>query len=167
MTSQQLGNLRTWSLSQAHFRESNSAIAFLPPIVHRTPPTSLARRSHGSRRPSRPRARTSKPQNATVRLDPILDDGDIDTTDITTYVSCPTCCNSIMLRPEQLAKGPVRVVCNCCDRPTQAGMNRLETIDGTPFDGQAWRASRNKAVEEPGDHTDVQDLLPDSGLLSP
>lgn len=112
----------------------------LPPVIPtRISATCLARRSaSGARRPGGQRARTSNARNP-ARSDPILDDGDIDTTDITTYVSCPTCFNSIMLRPKQLAHNPLRLTCNCCERNVVATMSMLENVDGSPFDERAWR----------------------------
>lgn len=70
-----------------------------------------------------------------------------------------------MLRPEQLADGPIRVVCNCCDKATKAGINRLENMDGSKFDEKAWLASRNS--REPDDGAKEEELQSESGSLSP
>lgn len=99
-----------------------------------------ARKSSSGRRPNGGGGRNAGRKRSTVRLDPILDDGDVDTTDVTTFVSCTTCFNSIMLRPEQLGNGPMRVKCNCCERVFNATLERLENISGRPFDADAWRA---------------------------
>lgn len=134
--------VENWLASRHHGRLALKGEAFVSPVLSWSPPTCLARRSGASRRPNRSTSKTRKPRSAPARLDPILNDGDIDTTDITTYVSCPTCFNSIMLRPEKLANGPVRVVCNCCEKATTAVMNHLENMDGSCFDEGSWRAAR-------------------------
>lgn len=107
-----------------------------------TPPSCMARRSSG-RRPGARRGKRSKSRLA-PSLDPILDDNGIDTTDITTFVSCPTCFNSLMIRPQQLVRGPIIVTCNCCFRKVEAAMEMLENMDGTTFDQEAWQISQDK-----------------------
>lgn len=102
--------------------------------VVRISPTCLARRN-SPRRSNR--ARSSK-QSRPARLDPILNDGDIDSTDITTYISCPVCFNSLMLRPEKLVNGPVPVRCNCCEKSTTVSLEQLENTDGSIFDLNEW-----------------------------
>jgi len=57
-----------------------------------------------------------------------------------------------MLRPEQLSSGPMRVKCNCCERATEARIERLENMDGTLFDVREWKkkiaiAEANKKAE--------------------
>lgn len=66
-------------------------------------------------------------------------DDDDDQTSITTYATCSVCCNSIMLRPEQLATPTgLRVRCSVCERSFTARLASLENVDGTPFDGDAF-----------------------------
>lgn len=76
-----------------------------------------------------------------ARLDPIIDDGDEDTTDITTYASCGKCFNSMMLSPDRFIDEPsMRVRCNVCDLRATVTLGMLQNIDGTTFDAAAWRA---------------------------
>lgn len=128
-----------------HSEESRPNVSFVPTVFIRAAPTCLARHSGNTRKPSRSRQKAAKSRS--VRVDPILDDSNIDTTDITTYVSCPTCFNSIMLRPQQLERGPMHVTCNCCEKKVKVSIEYLENIDGTPFDLQAWRVERNSRRE--------------------
>lgn len=66
-------------------------------------------------------------------------DDDDDQTSITTYATCAVCCNSIMLRPEQLATPTgLRVRCSVCDSSFTARLAELENVDGTPFDSDAF-----------------------------
>lgn len=107
-----------------------TTMAFIAPLMVTRATPVCASRNSSQRRPRR-----GKPGRAATRKpDPILDDRDVDMTDITTYVSCPTCFNSIMLRPQQLARGSMRVTCNCCGKPSSASLHVLENMDGTPFD---------------------------------
>lgn len=94
--------------------------------------------SSRSRRAANTRSRRH-PIRPPVQKDPILDDYDIDTTDISTYFSCPMCFNSIMLRPEQLLAGPMMVNCNCCGQESEAMMSKIENVDGSDFDYLAWK----------------------------
>lgn len=134
--------------------------SFLFATFTRTAPTCLARRSSSSRKSGRSRPKTTKSRAA--RLDPILDDKNIDTTDITTYVSCPTCFNSIMLRPEQLERGPMQVSCNCCGKRVKTSMAGLENMDGTMFDEQAWRAGL--ATRNADGKSDEKEMEEQAGL---
>ncbi|PXF48996.1 hypothetical protein BWQ96_01134 [Gracilariopsis chorda] len=112
----------------------------------RVPP--ICGRRTSNRRPPR-RTRRSPRSSSRQRSDPILNDDDVDTTDITTYISCPVCFNSIMLRPQQLTKAPLTVVCNCCGQHTEATLERLENLDGTPFNAMAWRKGMFVAAGQP------------------
>lgn len=137
----------------------NSHMAFIA-VPFRTVPTAMGRRGGSSnRRGSSQRSRTNKQRTNAPRLDPLLDDQDIDTTDITTYISCPTCFNSLMLRPEKLARGPLRVKCNCCEKRTNVAIDNLENVDGTLFDVEGWlRTFRAKGrLGEIGESVDGAD----------
>lgn len=129
-----------WVRKVQVLRQESAMLSFVVPSFAqsggewRVAPTCVRRGS--SRRSPRPARRAKRPKKA--REDSILDDGDIDTTDITTYVSCATCCNSLMLRPQQLEGGALRVACNCCGKRTEATLERLENVNGTPFDATAW-----------------------------
>lgn len=81
--------------------------------------------------------KTSGAKSSTKR-DPILDDGEEDSTAITTYVSCRKCFNSMMLHPDQFRNGPINVRCNVCDLRAKVTITMLETIDGNQFDVEAW-----------------------------
>lgn len=135
-------------------------------VLVRTAPKCHARRGgSSSRRNSGQRARTNKPRVKPSRMDPILDDGDIDSTDITTYVSCPICFNSLMLRPEQLVNGPLRVKCNCCDRSTNAAINNLENVDGTLFDVEAWLKNFKAKGRSSGEVSGQVDATDDADIV--
>lgn len=100
--------------------------------------------ARSSRKPRRRLSTNSKKRRAAGaasrdrELVPINADN-IDTTDITTYVSCPTCFNSLMIRPEQLERGPLDVRCNCCGKSNTARMSDMENVDGTEFDYLTWK----------------------------
>ena len=100
-----------------------------------------ARMGSSARRPRR--SRTSNSRSKVSRLDPFLDDADVDQTDIDTYVSCGKCFNSIMLAPASFQPNGSRVVrCNVCDLQFTATIDMLETISGEPFDADAWRVQQ-------------------------
>lgn len=124
--------------------------------LYRVTPSGMARRGGQSRRAGSRRSapRPAKRRRPSERLDPILDDGDIDTTDITTFVSCPVCFNSIMLRPEQLATRSLRVTCNVCETRTVVTLGMLENMDGSPFDEGGWRRGYRAEAEILGDGAD-------------
>ncbi len=108
---------------------------------------SAPRMSGSSRRPRR--NRSSNNRSKVSRLDPILDDADIDQTDISTYVSCGKCFNSIMLAPASFESTPSLVVrCNVCDLQSTVTVDMLETISGEPFDADSWRIQQaiNRAM---------------------
>lgn len=93
-----------------------------------------ARRRRGSG------ARAASPRGRAARLDPIIDDGDVDTTDITTYASCGKCFNSIMLAPSKFKDtSTFQVRCNVCDLPVTVTLDMLENISGEPFNAAKWR----------------------------
>lgn len=103
----------------------------------------------------RPRSSQSSERRRPLTInDPLLNDNDIDTTDITTFVSCPVCYNSLMIRPEQLYKEPLLVQCNCCSRTSQARLEKLENLDGT-FNHKQWIIEFNTNNLS---HDDIQQL---------
>lgn len=115
--------------------------------------TCSARNSRKPRRrlPVHPKTRgsTSTPRSKPAPpRDPLLDDDDVDTTDITTYVSCPVCFNSLMVHPRKLEKASLLLNCNCCNNSTEARINELENIDGSPFDYLAWKQESRLSVLE-------------------
>jgi hypothetical protein len=125
---ERLGRARTFRTTQMC-----PASPHLDQIV-RTVPVANA----GRRRP--PRGRNGKPARRPARsstADPILEDGDVDTTSIRTFVTCPFCANSLMLAPEAfLPEGATKVVplrCNVCENRVKASLRNLECIDGEPF----------------------------------
>lgn len=65
-------------------------------------------------------------------LDSLLDD-DYDSTAISTYISCQTCFNSIMILPESLGEDGQRLNCNVCGSKFLAKVDMIERIDGEPF----------------------------------
>eukprot|EP00737_Agarophyton_chilense_P004400 gb/GEZJ01005520.1/.p1 GENE.gb/GEZJ01005520.1/~~gb/GEZJ01005520.1/.p1 ORF type:complete len:148 (-),score=14.34 gb/GEZJ01005520.1/:775-1218(-) len=120
-----------------------------------------------NRRPSR-RIRRPHHKPATKTNSGVMENVDIDTTDITTYISCPVCFNSIMLRPQQLADAPLRVVCNCCEQKTDATLERLENMDGTSFNAMAWRKGMMVAAGQPAPYTeqDVASFFEENSLFN-
>lgn len=102
-------------------------------------------RGSSSRRGGANRSARNRGSRSRVRLDPILDDGGTDMTDIVTFATCGKCCNSMMLAPEQFRDGPLRVRCNVCELPATVTLEMLENMDGTPFDAVEWR--RKEAID--------------------
>jgi hypothetical protein len=70
-----------------------------------------------------------------------LDDGDVDTTDVRTFVSCRVCFNSLMAAPAAfLPSGALTLNCNVCETKMKASINDLETIDGEKFEAALFLA---------------------------
>lgn len=80
--------------------------------------------------------------------DPILDDGDVDMTSISTYVTCGTCFNSLMVAPHAFLPdgGPVELRCNVCNARWTGGIGALETVSGEVFDGNLFLARQKAGV---------------------
>lgn len=114
-------------------------------------PSMSGRGSVSRRRPSGGRASSGSTHRANIAKDPILDDDDVDTTDITTYFSCRNCFNSIMLRPIQLGKEPLKIKCNVCDMLSYVTLNMLENVDGSPFDPAQWTHGNTIADQDDND----------------
>lgn len=92
--------------------------------------------TYAASRKSPPRRRRHPPPR-----DPILDDDDVDMTSVRTFVSCPSCANSLMVKPEAfLPKGSVALNCNVCERRVAAKIEELETVSGENFDGARFMA---------------------------
>ncbi|CAN8074514.1 unnamed protein product [Agarophyton chilense] len=74
----------------------------------------------------------------------------------------------IMLRPQQLADAPLRVVCNCCEQKTDATLERLENMDGTSFNAMAWRKGMMVAAGQPAPYTeqDVASFFEENSLFN-
>lgn len=129
--------------------------------------TCTARSSRKPRRKlsaSARKRRASSHSSSNDRDTPISDDN-IDTTDITTYVSCPTCFNSLMIRPELLQHGPLDVHCNCCGRSTTARMADMENVDGTEFNYLAWRKEYLKSKLPENAEENLPPYIPRKGAI--
>lgn len=110
-----------------------------PQISTRRPPCAAASQSGKPRR----RRRSPKPTK-----DPILDDGDVDMTSISTFVTCRNCFNSLMVAPEMFLPdgGPIELRCNVCEVRWKGGIDAVETVSGEKFDGNLFLARQKAGV---------------------
>lgn len=135
----------------------------LAPIL--ATPRRAAAGTCSSRRATPPYAASRKPKpGAPPRRrrragggDPIMDDDDVDMTAISTFKTCPTCANSLMVSPDAfLPSGTVALKCNVCERKVTASIADLETISGDKFDATTFMARATAGVggEGGGDAAD-------------
>lgn len=119
-------------------------MAFIAPAACLRPTARMGASGRGSSS-RRGGARSRASRNRAARMDPILDDGGTDMTDIVTFATCGKCCNSMMLAPDQFRDGPLQVRCNVCGLPATVTVDMLENMDGSPFDAAEWR--RKEAMD--------------------
>lgn len=75
-----------------------------------------------------------------------MDDGDVDTTDVNTFVSCNICFNSLVVPPAKfLPSGTVMLNCNVCETKVRASINDVELINGEKFAAAAFMARATMA----------------------
>lgn len=143
---------------------------FFPKVSSTTGGTTITCTARSSRKPRRKLSTSARKRRASSHFsngdrDALINDDNIDTTDITTYVSCPTCFNSLMIRPELLQHGPLDVHCNCCGRSTTARMADMENVDGTEFDYLAWRKEYLKSKLPENAEENLPPYVPRKGVV--
>lgn len=143
---------------------------FFPKVPSTTYGTTITCTARSSRKPRRKLSTSARKRRASSHFsngdrDALINDDNIDTTDITTYVSCPTCFNSLMIRPELLQHGPLDVNCNCCGRSTTARMADMENVDGTEFDYLAWRKEYLKSKLPQNAEENLPPYVPRKGVV--